>query len=172
MSGTRDEFNFTHGEIVKASFDLETGDLGDWEVVVQSDGSNNRYYPSYSPDGEWIAFNKAVGRSYANRSAKLSLVKSDGSFVVDLVNANGEGDELQNSWPRWGPLPDDDVLWLAYSSRREYPGQTADAKPPQLWVTGIDENLAQQGLDPSSQPFWLPGQNTESDNHIPFWWEK
>ncbi len=170
VSGHKDEFTFQQGEIVKASFDLETGDLGSWEVLVASDGTNNRYYPSYSPDGAWIAFNKAQGSAYANIQARLALVKSDGSIVIDLDNANGEG-ALQNSWPRWGPLPDDDVLWLAYSSRRAYPGQLPSTAP-QLWVTGIDENLAEQGLDPSAAPFWLPAQDTQSDNPVPIWWEK
>ena len=32
--------------------------------------------------------------------------------------------------------------------------------------------LADQGLDPSQPPFWLPGQNPTSDNHLPFWWSK
>ena len=165
-----DEFRFELGEIVKASFDLETAELGEWEVLVASDGSNNRYYPTFSPSGEWIAFNKAPGPAYAHRAARLSLVKADGSIIIDLNKANGDG-ELQNSWPRWGPLPDDDILWLAYSSRREYPGKGA-SQQPQIWITGIDERLAEQGVDPSSAPFWLPGQDVDSDNHIPVWWEK
>lgn len=171
-TGVRDEFNFEYGEIVQASFDVETGELGDWDVIVASDGVNNRYYPTYSPDGAWIAYNKAPGRAYANLNARLAIAKSDGSFSVDLNNANGSDENMQNSWPRWGPLPDDDVLWLAFSSRSHYPGQTNEVKPPQLWVSGIDENLAEQGIDPSSAPFWLPGQDTDSDNHVPFWWEK
>ena len=97
------------------------------------------------------------------------LVKSDGTVDLRLDLANGEG-ALQNSYPRWGPLPDSDVLWLAFSSKRDY--APADFGLPQIWVSAIDTAKAEQGQDPSSAPFWLPGQSTMSDNHLPYWWGK
>ena len=62
----------------------------------------------------------------------------------------------------------DDVLWLAFSSKRTYavdPGEM-----PQIWVAAIQPSLAEKDEDPSSSPFWLPGQEVNSDNHLPVWW--
>ncbi|MCK6518693.1 hypothetical protein L6R46_27005, partial [Myxococcota bacterium] len=113
--------------------------------------------------------NRTVGGGYASAKAEVMLVKADGSVDLRLDMANGEG-ELQNSYPRWGPLPDSDVLWLAFSSKRDY--APADFGLPQIWVSAIDTAKAEQGQDPSSAPFWLPGQSTMSDNHLPYWWGK
>lgn len=165
--GWTSEFTQEHGEIVLMSF--EDGDLGDPEVLVARDTNYNYYYPAWSPDGEWIAYNRTIGSSYASDGAELWMISADGSTTVRLDKANG-GENLRNSYPRWGPLPDDEVLWLAWSSMRDYPLDDQDA--PQIWVSAIDTTLARDGLDPSSTPFWLPGQETGSDNHLPFWWDE
>jgi len=180
--GFMSDMNFEGGEIVQLPW---TGDgFGSPEVLVEYSGTYNSYYPAYSPDGLWIAYNRAVrtqitlpsgeviesSRCYSNPSAELWLMRRDGSDQVRLDAANGSG-ELQNSFPRWGPLPDDDVLWLAYSTIRPY-----DVEPnsniPQIWVTAIDPGQVALGEDPSSTPFWLPGQDSQSDNHLAIWWSK
>lgn len=174
--------DFEGGEIIQIPFN--SGDWGETQVLVERSDSVNNYYPAYSPDGEWIAFNRAVATeitlegmdprvtstSKANPSAELWLMRRDGSDQTRLNAANGEG-EQQNSFPRWGPLPDDDVLWLAYSSTRSY-SVDPNRGLPQIWVTAIDPNKMESGADPSSSPFWLPGQDAQSDNHLPVWWSK
>ena len=168
VDGFVDDFLFDRGELVIADFDAESTDIGAWRTLVPL-GEYTNYYPTFSPAGNWIAFNRATsGAAYANPKAELWLVNPSGETLVRLDSANGVG-ELQNSWARWGPLPDDDVLWLAYSTLRDYPDA---GSVPQIWVTAIDESLAEEGQDPSSPPFWLPGQDPHSDNHIPVWWDK
>ena len=54
-------------------------------------------------------------------------------------------------YPRWGPLPDDDILWIAFSSIREYP--LVEEHGEQIWVSGINPELAYDGLDPSTKSF-------------------
>ena len=88
--------------------------------------------------------------------------------LVQMV-AN-QGPDLQNSYPRWAPLSDDDVMWLAFSSRRLYAGQ--DVPMPNVWVSAIDAAAAEVGQDPSSPAFWLPGQDHGTDNHLAVWWEE
>ncbi|MCB9741389.1 MAG: PD40 domain-containing protein [Alphaproteobacteria bacterium] len=166
--GQPNDFFFRQGELVVMPWN--DGALGEPTVIVPRDPSFNYYYPAWSPDGSWIAYNRAEGVSYANPQAELYLVRPDGSLIIHLTNANGEGADLQNSYPRWGPLPDDDVLWLAYSSLRDYP--ISDHDEPQIWVSAIDVELAESGVDPSSAPFWMPGQSPTSDNHLPFWWSR
>ena len=175
---SRSDLEFNKGEIVQYDFDIQTLELQNGVVMKEADETFNFYYPAYSPDGDWIAYNRAnntppadqsLRMCYAAPDAELWLMSRDGSIDIRLDNANGF-EPMQNSYPRWGPLPDDDVLWLAYSSRREYPLE--GPSEPQIWLVGIDPAKAKQGEDPSSAPFWLPGQVVNSDNHLPVWWSK
>lgn len=166
--GHQDDWSFTQGEIIQVPV-LPDGGFGAPEVLVSSDGVNNLYYPAYSPDGAWIAYNRAQGPAYANPEAQLWLSSRDGQVQLPLDAAN-QGGGLQNSYPRWGPLPDDDVLWLAFSSKRQLPWTAS--RMPQIWLTAIDPALADGDQDPSSPAFWLPGQDVGSDNHLPLWWDQ
>lgn len=126
----------------------------------------NAYYPSWSPDGEWVAFNVSTGDSYADPDAMVWVIDGAGQRAVELVEANVTSG-ITNSLPRWAPLPDDEVLWLAFSSNRAYGNVTAGN--PQIWVTGFDPARAASGEDPSWPAFWLPGQDSGQSNHIPMW---
>lgn len=172
------DMEFKGGEIVQVDFNEETLTLENEEVLKSRDTTYNYYYPAYSPDGEWFVYNRAQNEHprmdghfgcYAAPDAEVWLMSRDGSIDIRLDNANGDG-ALQNSYPKWGPLPDDDVLWLAFSSRREYPLQPS--MEPQIWIVGINPELARDGQDPSSSPIWLPGQSIVNDNHLPVWWSK
>jgi hypothetical protein len=117
-------------------------------VFLASNGENN-YYPSYSPDNQWILFDrtpsdKSVSAidacvtsphpgcpndSFSNPAARLELTSSvKGSAVVDLQNANGSPSanplNLSNSWPRWSPFVQtykgSTLLWITFSSTRDY----------------------------------------------------
>lgn len=172
MQGVNNEFQFTEGRIVVIPFDPSTQELGEPVVVVPYQGNTNCFYPAWSPTGEWIAYNRAQGAPYANRQAALWLVNEAGTTDIELATAN-QANNNQNSYARWGPLPDDNVLWLAFSSSRDYPpGGPAQNNIPNIWISAIDEDLAEQGQDPSSEAFWLPGQVRNSDNHLPVWWDK
>jgi len=173
----------------RVAFVLTNGDGGDWYfsggriavMDVASDGTfgaprviadpadpYNAYYPAWSPDGEWVAFNISTGDSYADPDAMVWVVDAEGAQAVELTAAN-IASGYTNSIPRWAPLPDDDVLWLAFSSNRNYGNVTAGN--PQLWVAGFDPARAAAGVDPSWPAFWLPGQDASQNNHIPAWAE-
>jgi hypothetical protein len=106
------------------------GAFGTPSVFLQSGGENN-YYPSYSPDGQFIAFDRAPAStavssisgclnagspgalcpndSFSNPAARLMLTSATkGSTVIDLEQANGSTKaspvNLSNSWPRWSPF--------------------------------------------------------------------
>ena len=52
--------------------------------IVPAAGSNN-YYPSYSPDGRFIVFNRASGESYNAPTARVMVVPAGGGTPVDLA---------------------------------------------------------------------------------------
>jgi len=180
--------NFEGGEIIQLSWNGTS--FGAPQTLVEADPDQNNYYPAYSPDGDYIVFNRNSPRtwerptapgeppkveensttSYAHIAAELWLMTRSGENLTRLDAANGEGD-LQNSYPKWGPLPDDDVLWLAFSTTRSY---TIDPNggTPQVWVSAIDPAKIMDGEDPSSPAFWLPGQTSDTDNHAAIWWSK
>jgi hypothetical protein len=175
--------NFEEAEVIQ--MDWNGTEFGAPEVLVASDPNRNNYYPAYSPDGDYIVFNRNSPRtwtranggtlensttSYAHIAAELWIMTRDGEYLTRLDAANGVGD-LQNSYPKWGPLPDDDVLWLAFSSTRSYTIEP-NGGTPQVWVSAIDPAKIMDGEDPSSPAFWLPAQNTDTDNHAAIWWSK
>ena len=146
------------------------------ETLIASPGPNETlYYPTFSPDSQWVAYNRSeqwtdadgeLQSSNANPRAKLMLVNANGGDQRLLSDANGTGD-LTNSWPRWAPTVGD-YAWLAYSTRRDYGVRATDI--PQLWVTGVD--LTSGETDPSKPPVWVPGQLTTEGNHTPTWLPK
>jgi hypothetical protein len=146
---------------------MGSGSFENLQVLVAPPEGWLAYYPAFSPDGDWIAFNMSTGDCYDDPDAEMWVIDVDGNNAAIRLDRANLGTPLTNSWPRWGPLPDDDVLWLAVASKRNYGFQTAGN--PQIWVAAFDPALANQGMDPSWPAFWLPGQNTATSNHIPVW---
>lgn len=139
-------------------------------TLVPYAGQNN-YYPSFSPDGAWVVFNRSPSNlnSYDAKDAEVWVVAAAGGTPVKLATASTGGD----SWAKWTPSVQMNrggpLLWLTFSSRRAYglrlpPGQTA-----QIWMVAFDPTRAAMGMDPSSPPFWLPFQDLASGNHIAQW---
>jgi hypothetical protein len=161
-------------------------------VPADASGMVNNYYPSFSPDGKWILFNRAPNGDYALSynapDAKLMVVAADGSAPpIELVAAETSGSKLVNSWPRWTPFvqqePDGStMLYLTFSSIRNYGieiqsqqyagniGTGNQPQPqPQIWMVAFDPGKAKSGMDPSSVAFWLPYQDVTQHNHIAQW---
>lgn len=142
------------------------GEFGNPTVLYDPPDPYMAYYPAWSPDGDWIAFNLSTQDAYDDSDATLYVMDGAGGTPIALANANYSTD-ITNSWPHWGPLPDDDVLWLAFSSKRAYGNVVSGS--PQIWVAGFDPALASAGVDPTWPAFWLPGQDPSQNNHIPVW---
>jgi hypothetical protein len=143
-------------------------------LLAQAPAGATYYYPTFSPNSQWIAFNRAwpvtgsdgsENWSNNNPTADLMLVHVSGSPIIELDIANGTGD-LTNSWPRWAPATGS-YAWLAWATQRAYGNETDGIS--QIWVTAIDLGTASTGTDPSRPPVWLPGQLTNQGNHTPTW---
>jgi len=154
------------GGVIAVMDHVGDGEFSEPVVVVDYGDDTNLYYPTWSPDSKWLAFNRSTGDSYDDPDAELYVVDPDKGSPVRLDAANLSSD-LTNSWPRWGPLPDDDILWLAFASKRAY-GDVVSGTP-QIWLTAFDPDRARDGEDPSWPAFWLPDQEPNEGNHIPVW---
>jgi WD40-like Beta Propeller Repeat len=103
-------------------------------ALIQSMGENN-YYPSYSPDGDFVIFNRAMQQpspspaaandSFANPNARVWILPTGAANMgpIDCAALNSTG-PLSNSWPRWSPFIQtyhgDKLLWVTFSSTRDY----------------------------------------------------
>jgi hypothetical protein len=154
-------------------------------------------YPTWSPDGKWIAFSTArpalVGETaaqncYDAKDAVLRIIPSDtagapyacpGPKCIELTNAtrygwadavagNGRGSGL----PKFTPFAqgaNDNLFFITYTSRINY-GFAVDPELHQLWMAAVDMNRAAAG-DPSYAPFWVPYQDVKEKNVEPYWTE-
>lgn len=171
------DWNFQGGRIMTRTFDSATNSFGPEETLV-SDTSNN-YYPSFSPDGQWVLFNRAAtGTAYNNGNATLWVVKADGSQPAIQLDAANAGLGLTNSWGRWAPFAqsmganNEPMYWVTVSSTRDFGVRLVGANRPQLWMTPFYPERAAAQQDPSLASFRLPFQNIDSNNHIAQWTEQ
>lgn len=175
-----------------------TFDFGAPKVLVQApskaspDSDQNNFLPTISPDGSAVAFTRASGwwsiktqQSFINRSGQIAVVRRSDGHVFELVRgSNGAGTVLSSTWPQWAPSVGSRYLWLAFGAERPYghrlyPGSPENAQCgfvqgqglcKHLWVMAIDkQKLASGTEDPSSPPFWIPGQTVAAQYVSPQW---
>jgi hypothetical protein len=98
------DWNANGGALVIRSYDAANKSFGAPTVLVASAPGVASYYPSFSPDSQWVVFTRTSTNSYDNPGAQTWLVKADGTKPpVQLATANLDGD-LTNSWARWVPF--------------------------------------------------------------------
>lgn len=153
---------------------------GSWTVgptLVSTAGQNN-YNPSFSPDGEWVIFN----RSPSNTSSLGADPEGGTSSVPDaeiwVVPSSGEGAAipldaihgLSDTWPKFDPTAYENeghtLFWFAWASRRGYGLRLETDTRSQIWMAAFDPTRTGE---PARVPFWLPFQNMETGNHIAQW---
>lgn len=103
------------------------------DAKVLSAGVN----PAISPDGEWIAFSMAVGRS-----VHLFRMRIDGSELVQLTSSRSV--DVQ---PAWSP----DGQWIVFTSNRSHPDLRHPSKANwDIWAIDRDgRRLTQLTKDPA-----------------------
>ncbi len=141
-------------------------------IVPAAGGGDNNFFPRYSPDGAWLVYVRATGKSKDQPTAELRIVPAGGGTPRSLVRANqrvGPDDgqlNLANTMPTWAPSTHPGTQWLAFSSVRRY-GKIVTGSD-QLWVVAVDLSVP-PGADPSKAAFWLPLQDPTERNHRAFW---
>jgi hypothetical protein len=178
------DWEFSSGKIYTRAFDPVTNVFGPEQPLVQ-DGVNN-YYPSWSPDGQWVLFNRSdVGTAYNSLNASLWVVKADGSAPpIQLSAFNQAAGGLTNSWGRWAPFAQtvgenrEPIFWITVSSKRNFGVRRVNSvdlenlKTPQIWMAPFYTGRAAARQDPTTPAFRLPFQNLTSNNHIAQWTER
>lgn len=174
---------------------VEALGAGGWseprELIAPADGLNH-YYPAYAPDGQFFVYNRSTcdnGSNYggecdadADDSAQLWAMRTEGGRAVELAKASGPGitdqgrTELCNSYPKWAPFVDarfreapGRVMWVTFSSRRNYGLREPNGSDMWLWMAAIDPDAVLAGDDGSFPAFALPFQDLATSNHIAQW---
>jgi hypothetical protein len=160
-----------NGSIALLSYADET--FGTPETVVPANGDkDNNVFPSFSPDGRFVAYVNVNGGSQEAPSASLRLLDLESGTVHELTRLNqrvGAEDgliDLGNTMPTWAPSTTAGLYWLSFSSLRAYSDQRpADLKLDQLWLAAIDPTKE----DPGFAALWAPFQSIAHGNHRAIW---
>ena len=131
----------------------------------------NEYYPTWSPDDRYVAFNRIADgqRSYANAAAEVFVIPAAGGMPIRLAAndppacSGKTSPGIENSWPKWAPETTDGAskryYWLTFSSTR-----IGDV--PQLFVTPV---VDQGGTVKTYPALYLWNQPAADHNHTPAW---
>ncbi len=163
-----------NGAIVVRSFGSATNTFGAITTVlpIGTDGVSS-FYPSFSPDGQWIAVARAAGGENAYNNFGLWVIKADGSLPpVELHLANiapGYIAPQACSYPKWLPFTtsfgQEPAFYLTFNSERAAPY----ARTPQIWMTPFFPMRALAGHDPSGPALHVPFQSTHFQNMTATW---
>jgi hypothetical protein len=188
------------GSIAVMKYDNDKGQFMTATPIVPSVmNSEYHYFPSWSPDSEWIVFATAkwpgssptaaanlfgypgakspVGysMSYDQDTARLRLVSVDGGNVIELGNATHSANKA-TSWPKFAPFiqKQGSLVFFTFGAKFDYGWTVTDGQTPQLWMSAIDLDRARNDMgmtDPSYPPFWVPVQDPRQKNHSGIWTE-
>jgi hypothetical protein len=172
------------GDIAIVPFNAASNRFGEPTVVVAGTDDVFHFYPTWSPDGRYVAFASApreldeAGRkrkSYDQKKARLRLVAREGGSVYELANATHQL-EKWSTYPKFAPFSigqGGSQFFLTFNSKIDY-GLLLDndARPDarkvaQLWMSEVD--VTKLPGDPSSAPIWLPFQDPSAAGHLGIW---
>jgi hypothetical protein len=164
-----------------------------------SDTAFNEYYPAWSPDDKFVAFNRVPsGTSMYNQAqAQVYVIPynngSGGTAVPVTTNfpppscTNPFPAGVQNTWPKWAPNPLDSTgkpvaqkdgngntyYWVTFSSIRSpqapMDSSNGNKRKQQLYVAGVV--VSSTGAVQTFAPIYLWNQNFTVNNLIPAWGE-
>lgn len=158
------------------NFDMNANTVSAPTYLAQFQGANN-YYPAFSPTADWVVFNRspANGDSFNNAppagDGELWAVASAGGSPPVRMDAASTGGST--SWPKWipnvGKYYGGTIMFLTFSSARQYGLRLTQGQQTQLWMIAFDPAKAKAGEDPSFPSFWFPYQDISGGNYIAQW---
>jgi hypothetical protein len=141
-------------------------------VSGASDPMLQEYYPVFSPNDAWLAFDRIKNdlNMYNQPQAEVFVIPSAGGQPTRLAAndppmcSGAVSPGVTNSWPKWGPTAlsanGSTYYWLVFSSTR------SDGAIPQLYITSIVET---GGKVETHGSIYLWNQPATEHNHTPAW---
>ena len=138
-----------------------------------SDPTLQEYYPSFSPDDQWIVFNQIPNDDnlYDQPAAEIHVISAKGGTSQRLA-ANDPpactgvtSPGITNSWGKWGPSAGtangNTYYWVVFSSKR------AGGTQAQLYITSLIQDST--GALATHGALYLWNQPATESNHTPAW---
>ncbi|MBK9261343.1 MAG: hypothetical protein IPM54_16260 [Polyangiaceae bacterium] len=144
-----------------------------------SEPNLREFYPVYSPDDTFLAFNRTDQPvdSYDEPTAELFIVPGAGG-LAERLRANDppactglKSPGLTNAWARWAPKAETweglKYYWVVFSSNRR---QAAGLKP-QLYISAIVTKVegGTETLAGEYPAVYVTAQDAGGNNHTPAW---
>ena len=137
-----------------------------------SDPNLEEYYPVYSPDDKWLAFDRIPNgvNMYNSAPAEVFVIPSGGGTATRL-DANDPpacttktSPGVTNSWPKWAPSVASagtrTFYWVVFSSTR------APGNNPQLYVSPV---VVEGAKITTYRALYFWNQPEAENNHTPAW---
>jgi hypothetical protein len=160
------------GHLYSVPYNNRQGGTATHIVTGAADSNNNEYYPAFSPDDAYLAFNEIpVGQKmYSAPAAEVFVIPAAGGTATRLAandpaactGATSPG--VTNSWPKWAPqvttIGTTSYYWLIFSSTRDV------MQSPQLYITGV---VIDSGVVTTHGALYIWNQPADTHNHTPAW---
>jgi|GEM_PF-4163981 len=157
------------GSLVRLEVSLD-GSLSAPVPLIEATGDEHLRAPVYSPDGEWIAYERRMGPVGEGKDSKLFLVRARGGDPIELrALAHGMKPMDGASSPAFAPAGEPGHVYLLFSSQRTVGSNMPKEGQRQLFAAELDLSLAAAGEDPSHAAFWLPFQQ-RSNSYVQTRW--
>ena len=148
------------------------------------------YYPDFSPDSEFLSFNRAgstAGYIYYRADGEINAIPTSGGTAHRLAAndppaCTGESSPgVINSWPKWSAsyetVGSKTYYWIIFSSARDYSGKflvppasytptTVDRRSSQIYLSAV---VVEGGVVTSYPGLYVWNQETDASNLMPSW---
>ncbi len=135
-------------------------------------------WPTFTPDSKFIAYAAGVNSRGRNTNGTTEVMYPGSLFIIPTMGGPATKLDIACAGvadcylPNFSPYDDGGYVWLVFYSLRDYGNVLAGTKGTQrrqMWVTAIDKSKLGTGVDPSSVPYWLPMQDSQTENMSSFW---
>ena len=146
------------------------------QIPGANDSQYHYYYPSFSPDDKYLAFNRVANgvNEYAEPTAEVFVIPSAGGTPTRLISndppacSGVTSPGISNSWPKWSPQAQSyggsTYYFVVVSSLRD---TDAAQGTPQLYLAPVVVDGV--GNVTSYPALYLWNQPETDHNHTPAW---
>jgi hypothetical protein len=168
IEATSSSLTFAATIVVRRFFDASNEMSASLEVVPFAPDTAN-YYPSWSPDGEWLVFTRATGWGTADTSASIWIVRADGTQPAIQLTAPATGLDVRAQFvPSMMSVDGERMFYITFESREAF-GEQLAAGSMQVWAMPFYPNRTVGAASATAPAIRLPMQSLETDNRMLQW---